>query len=170
MNILYSTDEKFIKIYNLLQWGKCIKAKRMLEEILEEEPDHGRAHYEMGMIYFGELINYEMAEFHFKLAIRFCPAEVFAYYAYQKLLFQQSRHEELIQFSDKALEVKSIYKPLIFKHLAACYEEQQKFRKAISSYEKGMLHALNDYEFEQFKKMIERVKSKQNKNKKEAVK
>ena len=35
MNILYSTDEKFIKINHLLQWGKYIKAKRLLEEILE---------------------------------------------------------------------------------------------------------------------------------------
>lgn len=170
MNILYSTDEKFIKINHLIRWGKYIKAKRMLEEILEEEPDHARAHYETGMIYLCQLINYEMAEFHFKLAIKFCPVEVFAYYAYQKLLFQQSRYDELIDFSEKALSVKSIYKALIYKFMAACFEEQQKLKKAIVYYEKALLYSLNEIEFEQLKKMIERVKTKQSQHKKEAVK
>lgn len=170
MNILYSTDEKFIKINHFIQWGKYIKAKRLLEEILEEEPGHARAHYETGMIYFNELINYEMAEYHFKLAMQFCPEEVFAYYAYQKLLFQQSRYEELVAFSEKALTVHSIYKALIYKIMAACHEEQHKFKKAIKYYEKAMLHALNDHEFELCKKMIERVKTKQNRKTKESVK
>lgn len=165
MDILLSVDEKIIRVNKLVCFGKYVKARRLLEEILEEEPDHAKAHYEMAMISISELQNYSMAEYHLKLAMKFDPAYVYSYYVYQWLLLLQSRYEELETFSNKMLEIKLIDNCATYKILGLGFEEQLKLKKAKKQYEKAMKHALNDSTVYQLNQSLERIRNKQEKRK-----
>lgn len=165
MQILYSTDEKLMRVNRLLRFDKYIKAKRLLEEILEEQPDHAVAHVHMAEIYAHQLTDTEMSEYHYRLAIKFDPQLVTAWYGYQQLLLYKSEHAALVQLAEEALYIKNIYRPAIYKTLGMSCEEQQKFRKAIKYFEKALSYSVYEFECDHIKKSIERNQQKLNKKK-----
>ena len=94
-----------IRVNKYLYENKCIKAKRLLEDILEEEPDCGVAHFEMGMLYYHELAEYDMALYHFDLCKRFKPGFIPVYHVTVQLLYQLNKHKTLLKYAESCYAI-----------------------------------------------------------------
>lgn len=107
MDNLAYFENLFIKADALISEGQVSEAKELLEEILEQCPDFGKAHNHIGWIYYNKLSNYEKGIFHYKLAMKFDPKYTAPYLNYTYLLVDIGRYNEAkehISFSMKTLE------------------------------------------------------------------
>ncbi len=160
MNILFNIEEKMIRVNKYLYENKCIKAKRLLEDILEEEPDCGAAHFEMGMIYYHELAEYDTALYHFELCKRFKPGFIPVYHVTVQLLYQLNKQETLIKYADSCLKIDGVNKFFVYKHLAMSCETTLLFKPAIKYYKQAKLYAIHEHDITFIKNSLSRIKEK----------
>jgi tetratricopeptide (TPR) repeat protein len=66
MNIYFTVEEKYLQAIRKVNYGRTPKALRLLKEILDNDPLHGRTHYQLGKLYYYQLDDYQTAGFHFK--------------------------------------------------------------------------------------------------------
>ncbi|WP_281234217.1 tetratricopeptide repeat protein [Flavobacterium gelatinilyticum] len=107
MESLSYYENQFIKADSLIADGNIADGKEMLEEILSQYPDFGKAHNHLGWIYYYKLNNYDKGIFHYKLAMKFDPKYNAPYLNYTYLLVDLGRYDEAkkhIQFTFENLE------------------------------------------------------------------
>jgi tetratricopeptide (TPR) repeat protein len=159
-NIYYTIDEKYLKAVQKMDFGNNSKAKLLLEEILEDEPAYGKAHYRLACIYYFELQEYDRAIYHFDLTMRFTPSFPLLYVHYLQLLNFLDRHEQLKSLAVKALQVEGVCKSCVMSELGLSYEKQQSFKKAGKYFREAWLHAASGCDKEDIESHIERVNKK----------
>lgn len=159
-NISY-LENQFIKADALISEGKVSEAKELLEEILQESPDFGKAHNHLGWIHCNKLSNYEKAEYHYKLAIKFDPDYPASYLNCTYLLVDLGKFEEAKKLIDKALsEVTGADKASYYSELARIYEFEKKYTLAHQFYKKSLDFAFNANYIENMKVNMKRVQDK----------
>lgn len=130
----YLLDDKFFEADQLIKENKIGDAIRLLNEIIEEAPDYGRAHNHLGWIYETKFNDYTRAEKHYKAAIEFNPEYVAVYYNYAILLSTLGKYEELEFILNKALKVPGINRATIYNEFGIMYEAMAQYEKAIEHY------------------------------------
>lgn len=161
MDNISHLENQFIKADALIGEGKVSEAKELLEEILEEGPDFGKAHNHLGWIYCNKLSNFEKAEYHYKLGIKFDPSYPATYLNYTYLLVDLGKYEEAKQLIDRALrEVTGADKASYYSELARIYEFERKYVLAYQFYKKSSDFAFNANYIENMKVNMKRVKDK----------
>lgn len=143
-DILLNTEEYILKAKDHIDCWDYIQAKRLLMELLEDQPDHGRAHQLLGWIYASQLNQYDMAEVHFKMAIRFEPYHATTYSDYIYLLKMTSRYKEMIKFAERAEKVEGVNLAYIQRNKAEAYEMLRDYKKAISTYSEAIINTLDE--------------------------
>jgi tetratricopeptide (TPR) repeat protein len=127
----YELEEKFQSADKLINEGKISEAAHMLEEILADAPDFGKAHNHMGWLYETKFKNFKQAEEFYKLALKFSPHYPAAYYNYSYLLSTLRRYEDLENLLTSALKVSGINFATIYNEFGLMREIQGRYKEAI---------------------------------------
>ncbi|VXC21811.1 conserved hypothetical protein [Flavobacterium sp. 9AF] len=154
-------ENLFIKADGLIGEGKVSEAKELLEEILEQCPDFGKAHNHLGWIHYNKLSNHEKAIYHYKLAIKFDPNYPATYLNYAYLLVDLNRFKEAkehIDFTFKTLE--NIDYCNFYSELGRIYELESDYVVAYTYYQKASKLAFNPQFIENMKINTQRLSNK----------
>jgi tetratricopeptide (TPR) repeat protein len=158
----YHLDDKFFEADNLIKESKIGEATALLNEIITEMPEYGRAHNHLGWIFETKLNDYTKAENHYKAALQFTPEYPAVYYNYSILLSTLNRFDELTALLEKAINVPGINKATITNEYGIMYEAQGKYKEAIESYTQYIRYSYDNKNVETGKASIERCKTKMN--------
>lgn len=133
-----------LEVDQLISDGKITDAVSVLDEILAEAPDFGRAHNHMGWIYDVKLKIVDKAEEHYKLAIRFSPEYPAGYTNYAYLLSTQRRFAELEELLKKAEGCPGINRATLANEYAIMYESMGRFEDAVTYYKNYILYSFDE--------------------------
>ncbi|MGL4598448.1 MAG: hypothetical protein ACRCYO_13090 [Bacteroidia bacterium] len=161
MNVYLSIEEKYLKAAQKRDCGKTVKALRLLEEILEEEPSHAKAHYEMAMIQSEEFGNTVVAERHLELAIRFDPQLSWTYMSLLEVLNAQQKHERLLEISELALKHAEVCNACVGLEIGLSFEKKHQYEEALRHYRFAKRESLCVSDTEKSKEAIDRIRNKE---------
>lgn len=153
-------EERFLHADMLIEKGEIAEAKKMLEEIINDEPDYGRAHNHLGWIIRNNFSDYERAGYHLRLAVKFAPDYPAGYLNYARLLMEMSEFEKLEAVARKALEVKGMNKAYAMYFLAVATEMTAGPQKAVEYLKAAREAAIDEQMFNFINGEIKRVKGK----------
>jgi len=139
----FELEERFQDADRLINEGQIAAAASVLEEILLEAPDFGKAHNHFGWLYDAKFKNYAKAEEHYRLALKFAPEYPAAYYNYSYLLSTLRRYDDLERLLDLAIKVPGISYPTLYNDYALMHEIQGHYQDAIHYFK---LYIQNSYD------------------------
>lgn len=139
----FDLEEKFLSADRLISEGRLSEAAHMLEEILAEAPDFGKAHNHLGWLFETKFKNYTRAEEHYKLALKFSPEYPAAYYNYSYCLATLRKHDELEKVLAQAIKVPGINYATLYNEYALMREAQGRLDDAIHYFK---LHIQNSFD------------------------
>lgn len=137
-------EEMFLEADKAFDNGEHTEGKKMLEQILREEPSFGRAHNHLGWLYKNRYQDNGKAEKHYLLAIKFEPEYTPTYINYAYLLRDEDRLDELETLLNNALKIKGMNKCNVFDEFGSLYELRGDYKNAIGYYKKAITYCLND--------------------------
>lgn len=160
MDRYMDAEARFLQADILLENGEIVEAKTILEEILQDEPDYGRAHNHLGWIFRARLSDFKRATYHLRLAVKFAPDYPGAYINYGNILMETGKYAELDELAQNAMNVLGINKAYVF-HFMAVAKEMTIGPAAGIKYLKKALDESMDEQFSNFlKSEMKRVKGK----------
>jgi Tfp pilus assembly protein PilF len=139
----YDIEEKFLQADQLISESKLSEAAKMLEDILEEAPDFGKAHNHMGWLYETKFKNLTRAEEHYRLALKFSPDYTAAYYNYCYLLSSLRKFDELEKLLERAIGVSGVSYATLYNEYGLMREMQGELDDAIHYFK---LHIKNSFD------------------------
>jgi len=137
-----------------------LQGRELLERALEEEPTYGKAHNHLGWLYLFQLNEFEKAETHLKLALKYAAGYSAPYKHMSSLLFDAKRldeHEKLLQ---EARKVAGITNSFIYNDLGRNEEVRGRYRHAIKQYKLGIRWSMDQEEIIVLKENIRRCRDK----------
>lgn len=155
METNYALEEKFLHADRLINENHLQEAAQLLEEILAEAPDFGKAHNHMGWLFETKFKNFARAEEHYRLALKYSPEYPAAYYNSAYLLSSLRKFDELERLLDAAIKVAGINYATIYNEYALMREAQGKLDDAIHYYR---LYIQNSYDLKAIETAAESIK------------
>ncbi len=155
-------EARFLHADTLIERGEIVEAKEILMDILEDEPDFGRAHNHLGWLYRARLSNFERAEYHLRLAVKFAPDYTGGYVNYGNLLIELGEFEKLGELTERAIKVRGIHRPTILHYMAVVAEMKGEAQVALKLLRKAKDEALDEGTLKLMQSEIRRVKAKMN--------
>lgn len=140
--------------------GKFEIAENKLEQILNEDPNFGKAYNHLGYLYEAKFRDYDKGEMLYKLALEKSPLYTATYYNYAVLLSTIRKYDELEELLETALGIPGIIKATIYNEFGIMYEQKGEFEKAIEYYRKCALDSLDQNVVDRAKQSIARCNSK----------
>lgn len=153
-------EDLFLEADKAFDEGNHVEGKKLLEQILREEPSFGRAHNHLGWLYKNRYQDISLAEKHYLLAIKFDPSYTPAYINYAYLLRDDSRLKELEELLNKVLKIDGVNKCTVYDEFGSLYELKGEYKKAIHYYKKAISYCLNDKLITDLTNHIKRCKKK----------
>lgn len=151
----FELEEKFYEADKMINDGRISDAAHLLEAILAEAPDFGKAHNHLGWLYETKFKNYAKAEEHYKYALKFAADYPAGYYNYAYLLSTLRRYEELENLLNEAIKVPGISYATLYNEYGLLYEAQGKFDEAIHYFR---LYIQNLFEIKTIEAAAEAIK------------
>jgi Tfp pilus assembly protein PilF len=151
----FELEEKFQEADKMINDGRISDAAHVLEAILTEAPDFGKAHNHMGWLYETKFKNFSKAEEHYKFALKFAPEYPAAYYNYSYLLSTLRRFSELEKLLEEAIKVPGINYATLYNEYGLMNEAQGKLKDAIHYYK---LYIQNSYDNKSIETAAESIK------------
>lgn len=137
-------ENQFIKADSLIAEGKISEAKEILEDILEQCPDFGKAHNHIGWIYYNKLSDYDKAILHYKLAIKFDPKYSAPYLNYTYVLVDIGRYKEAKEHIETAFKtLENIDYATFYSELGRIAELEFDYTTAYKNYSLSKKYAFN---------------------------
>ena len=155
METNFDLEEKFLQADQLIGENKLSEAAKMLEDILSEAPDFGKAHNHLGWLFETKFKNYARAEEHYRLALKFSPDYSAAYYNYCYLLSALRKFEELEHLLQNAIRVSGISYATIYNEYGLMREMQGSLDDAIHYFK---LHIKNSFDQKTIETAAESIK------------
>ena len=159
-DLLLNTEEYILKAKDHIDCWDYIQAKRLLIELLEDEPDNAQAHQLLGWIYASQLSQYTLAERHFKLAIKFDANHTSSYCDYIYLMKMQGRYTDMIKLADQVLDKSGYHRAYILKNKAEAFEMLGQYDQAIATCKSALLQALETDMLTSCEQALERIEKK----------
>ena len=153
---LLKYDEMFFEAERLIDERDIVQAVSLLEAIIEEQPDYGRAHNHLGWLYEHEYKDFSRSEKHYKAALTFVPDYPNVYLNYSILLSRLERLDDLKKLLDRAIHVIGIKKAEVFYEYGILYEMKGDFGVAFEYYKKAIFHSLINKDIETYNDAISR--------------
>lgn len=153
-------EEQILEVDKLYNDGDYTECKRILLEMLEQEPGFGRAHDMIACLYYFVLDDLEKAVKHAELAVKFAPTYPAAFVNCARMLNYLNRHEEVMSITEKALKVEGINKCVVFMERGKSFEKNEKFGKALECYYEAEKFAIIPRDVDDVKDGIKRLKNK----------
>lgn len=133
---------------------------KLLEKLLYEEPGYARLHHTLGIVYFCYAEKNELAEKHFRLAIKFDPSYADPYWFLGKLLSDDERLDEAISIYQSGMKAKRARKAELLNEAGRAFELKRKFKAAIRHYRKALRHSAELWSCRVIEESIQRCKRK----------
>jgi len=140
--------------------GLYDEASNKLEQIINTDPNFGKAYNHLGYLYEVKFKDYEKGETLYKLCLEKAPLYPSVYYNYAILLSTLGKWDELKDLLDTAMNIPGITKSTIYNEYAIMYEQQGNLDLAIENYRQAGLSTLDKGVLERAKTSIERCKMK----------
>lgn len=140
--------------------GLYENASNKLEEIINIDPNFGKAYNHLGYLYEVKFKDFEKGETLYKLCLEKTPMYPSVYYNYAILLSTLGKWGELKELLDTAINIPGITKSTIYNEYAIKFEQQGKLDDAIEMYRKVGLNTLDKGVLDRAKSSIERCKAK----------
>lgn len=153
-------EEYFINVDKLFSNGEFAEGKKLLEEILEMEPDYGRAHNHLGWVYYAKLEDYKRAEYHYRLAKKFAPDYHAGYINLSFVLVETGKYDEARSNVADAMKVVGINKATLYNELGRIEELTGNYKEALKNYREAVKLGMNKGEIEVYNSNMERLKNK----------
>ena len=141
--------------------GLYLEGKAYLDNAIAEEPTYGKAHNHLGWLYLFHLGDFEKAEVHLRLALKYAKQYSAPYIHMLQLLFEAKRldeHEELIA---KAMYVPGVQKSFLYNEVGKRMEAKGKTFAAIRYYRRSIWWSFDEKEIEMFRDNVRRARNKQ---------
>lgn len=151
----FDLEEKFLKADRLIAENKLGDAARLLDEILEEAPDFGKAHNHLGWLFETKFKNLKRAEDHYKLALKFSPDYTATYYNYAYLLSSLRKFDELERLLERSISVAGISYATIYNEYGLMREIQGNLEDAIHYFR---LHIQNSFDLKNIESAADAIK------------
>ena len=166
MDIYYTIEEKYLQAIDELSYGEAPKALRLLNEIIANDPKYARAHYQLGLIYYYNIEDYQTAGYHFKLCIELEPTFPDVYFHYLRLIVFLDMDKFIYTVADKALQTRGVNAAAVNNLLGLFAEKQKNWDDALVNYRKALLETTSKKEQDDIEESIGRVKSKKEQGRK----
>lgn len=152
-DMLFEADE-------LIRNNKIADAVELLEGIIAQVPDYGKAYNHLGWVYETKLKELSKAEEMYKQCIAYNPDYPPVYLNLSIALSSQGKYTELESFLHKALAVNGVDKATIHNEFGILFELQQDYNKAIEHFKQAIRYSISDTNVETYAKSIDRCRRK----------
>lgn len=155
-----NVENIFFEADSLISQDKIIEGKELLFEILESAPDYAKAHNHLGWIYHYKMVDFDKAETHYKLAIKYSKNyhSPFSNYAY--FLIDNCAYEEMIEFGKDALQKSFVDKGIIYNQMAKAFELTSRLVLAYEFYKKAKMQTMGANFIQEMNASLYRVRDK----------
>lgn len=153
-------DTEFQRADELIAKDLIEESKAVLNSILEEDPNYGKAHNHLGWIAKVKENDPVTAENHYKHALVSVPEYGATYLNYAYLLSEQKRYYDLEQILQQAENIADVSKNSLAREWAYMYEDTKQYEKAIEKYKEYALTLYDSPLLEKAKEAIMRCRQK----------
>lgn len=161
MESLSFYENQFIKADSLISEGNSADAKELLEEILSQYPDFGKAHNHLGWIYYNKLSDYEKEFIIISWQLNLILNTFAPYLNYTYLLIDIGRYAEAKEHINYTLtHLENADNSSYNSELGRMAEYEGKYREAYNYYKEANKNALNPNFIDNMKANMKRVKDK----------
>jgi tetratricopeptide (TPR) repeat protein len=140
--------------------GHYLEGKAFLESALAEEPTYGKAHNHLGWLYLARLDDFEKAERHLRLALKYSQKYSAPYIHLISLLFELKRMEEHERMIAEAMKVPGMSMSFLYSEKGKAFEVKGKYTEAIKWYRKAIRWSMEESEINAIRNYMKRAKSK----------
>jgi tetratricopeptide (TPR) repeat protein len=135
-------------------------AVNLLEGIISQVPDYGKAYNHLGWIFETKLKDYKRAETMYRQCLAYSPDYPPVYLNLSIALSTLGKYDELEALLNQALTVAGVEKAAIYNEFGILYELRQDYNKAIEYYKSAIKLSLSDKNIETYLKSIDRCRLK----------
>jgi tetratricopeptide (TPR) repeat protein len=153
-------ESMFQEADRLLNEKAIAEGFNMLQSIVQEAPEFGKAYNHLGWIYESQYKDYANAEKQYKLALQYAPEYHATYYNYAIVLSILQRWDDLTAHLNKGLTIPGVNKGTLHNEFGIMYETQGKLQDAIEAYKKYAQTTFNNKQLDTAKESIDRCKKK----------
>ena len=153
-------EDMLFEADDLIRINKISEAVSLLESIIAQAPDFGKAYNHLGWIYETKLKDYPRAETNYRQCLAYTPDYPPVYLNLAISLSTQGKYDEEEALLLKALEVPGIEKASIYNEFGILYELRQDYNRATQNLRQAIRFSLSDTNVETYMKSIERCRSK----------
>lgn len=161
MDTYYTNDEKYLQAVEEYQYGESPKSLHLLNEIIAADPLYARAYFQLGLIYYYELLDYQQAGYCFKTCNELEPGFPDVYEHYMHLLAFLNMEKSISVLKEKALKTPGVDYATIWNILGQHAEKNKKLALAYTCYEEAYTVVTVDHDMEEIEKNLKRIKTKQ---------
>ena len=140
--------------------GLYLEGKAYLDNAIAEEPTYGKAHNHLGWFYMFHLEDYEKAEAHLRLALKYAKQYSAPYVHMIDLLFEAKRMDEHEKLVAKAMYVPGAKKSFLYNEVGRHKEVSGRFTQAIKFYRLAIRWSMDEKEIQAIRENIRRARSK----------
>jgi tetratricopeptide (TPR) repeat protein len=160
MDTYYTIDEKYLQAVDELCFGETPKALQLLNEIINNDPLYARAHYQLGKIYYYDVLDYQTAGYHFKTCMELEPSFPDIYFHYLHLVVFLNMEKQVNHIVAQALTTPGVNAAAIHNLLGLFFEKNKYWAKALAAYHKALIEVTTKELQETVEESVERVKEK----------
>lgn len=132
---MQEVENLFLEISKAIDERDLSGAKLLLEELLSIDPGYGRAHNHLGWIYETKIKDFQKAQRHYELAIKFCQGTYpVVYVNYGYLLIEFGHLEEAEKVIAEGLTVDGADKATLYYQKAKIAEHRKDYIQAYKTY------------------------------------
>ncbi|MCX7743405.1 MAG: tetratricopeptide repeat protein [Flavobacteriales bacterium] len=156
----YQLEDQLLYADQLIKENKNAEAIDVLEAIIAEAPDFGKAYNHLGFIFETKYQDYTKAEEYYKLALKFAPNYTPVYYNYAIVLSTLKKWQELEALLRQAETIPTINRATIANEYAIMYEMRGMYDKAILKYKEYINYVFDNKQIDNALDSIERCERK----------
>jgi tetratricopeptide (TPR) repeat protein len=131
-------DVRFRMSNIYVEQGDMAKGEKILEEVLEQSPDHPQANNDLGYLWADQGKNLERAHEMIQLALEAEPDNPAYLDSMGWVLYKLERYEEALPYLQRATEQKHGEDGTIYDHLGDCLKKLGRQEEAIAAWEKAL--------------------------------
>jgi tetratricopeptide (TPR) repeat protein len=160
MDIYCTIEERYIQATEELSYGETAKALQLLNELLKADPSYARTYFQLGIINYYHIKDYQVAGYYFSKCIEIEPGFPDVYEDFIKLLVFLNMDKKAKLTASNALKIAGVDHRLIYQQLGLLEEKGQNWRAALDCYRKAYAYSLSKEGAEESTADIERAKDK----------
>ena len=160
MDTYYTIEEKYLQAVEELSYVETPKALNLLNELITNDPLYGRAHFQLGKIYYYELQDYQTAGYHFKTCMEIEPLFPDNYFHYLSLVVFLKMDKQVKLVAAAALKTPGASAASIYELLGLYAEKNKEWNKALQAYRNAFMESTMKEQLESTEESISRIRLK----------